>query len=89
MSPYSILLQRAHFLLLILGGLYVLLLVLGGTPFMQRQYVCHFHSFLAFPHFLIWSCDLLFGHRLIYMHNIKVPLFPRYDMPEKHDLARK
>lgn len=32
---------------------------------------------------------LLFCHRLIYMHNIKVPLFPRYDMPEKHDLARK
>jgi abhydrolase domain-containing protein 12 len=23
------------------------------------------------------------------MHNVKVPLFPRYDMPEKHDLARQ
>jgi len=25
--------------------------------------------------------------QLIYMHNVKVPLFPRYDLPEKHDLA--
>lgn len=48
MPLYSILLQKAHLLLLILSGLYVLLLVLGGTPFMQRQYVCHLHSFLTF-----------------------------------------
>lgn len=36
---FTNLLQRAHRLLLFLGGIYVLLLVLGGTPFMQRQYV--------------------------------------------------
>jgi hypothetical protein len=29
------------------------------------------------------------GYRLIYMHNIKVQPFVRYDMPEKYDLARK
>jgi hypothetical protein len=47
---YSIFLQTAHYAFLILGGLYVILLVLGGTPFMQRQYVCHLHSFFSIPH---------------------------------------
>ncbi len=42
MPRYFVLLQRAHRLFWVLGGMYVLLLVLGGTPFMQRQYVCHF-----------------------------------------------
>src|SRR6266852_2719553 len=83
MPHYSNLLQKAHHFFLILGGIYVLLLVLGGTPFMQRQYVAIFNI----PH---RSCDhIFFGSRLIYMHNVKVPLFPRYDIPEKHDLARK
>ena len=92
MPLYSILLQKAHHFFLVLCGLYVLLLVLGGTPFIQRECVCPLHSFLAF---LIQSFDchlislFLPRHRLIYMHNIKLPLFPRYDMPEKHDLARK
>jgi hypothetical protein len=47
---YSMLLQMAHYAFLILAGLYVLLLVLGGTPFMQRQYACHLHSSFSVPH---------------------------------------
>ena len=26
---------------------------------------------------------------LIYVHNLRVPLFAQYDMPEKYDLARE
>jgi hypothetical protein len=82
---YFILFQRAHQLFWVLGGLYVLVLVLGGTPFMQRQYVCYFWHFL----FGRVTISFLLSTRLIYMHNLKIPLFPRYDMPERHDLARK
>jgi hypothetical protein len=34
---YNTLLQKAHLFFLVLGGIYVLLLALGGTPFMQTQ----------------------------------------------------
>jgi hypothetical protein len=54
MPLYSILLQKAHHFFLVLCGLYVLLLVLGVIPFMQRECVCLLHSFLAF---LIQSFD--------------------------------
>ena len=27
--------------------------------------------------------------RLLFMHNFKRPFFPKYDMPEMYDLARK
>lgn len=26
---------------------------------------------------------------LLYVHNLRVPLFAQYDMPEKYDLARE
>jgi len=37
MPRYSIFLHKTHQFFWIFGGLYVLLLVLGGTPFMQKQ----------------------------------------------------
>ncbi|KAH9021716.1 Alpha/Beta hydrolase protein [Lactarius pseudohatsudake] len=54
-------LQRARQFFLILGGIYVFLVALGTTPFVQRN--------------------------LIYMHNLRLPPFAQYDMPEKYDLA--
>jgi hypothetical protein len=47
---------------------------------------------ISFWRSLILSCDHFtgaFGDRLIYVHNLKIPLAPQYDMPEKYDLARK
>ncbi|KAI9436639.1 Alpha/Beta hydrolase protein [Lactarius indigo] len=54
-------LQRARQFFLILGGIYVFLVALGTTPFVQRN--------------------------LLYMHNLRLPPFAQYDMPEKYDLA--
>ncbi|KAH9059899.1 Alpha/Beta hydrolase protein [Lactarius vividus] len=54
-------LQRARQFFLILGGIYVFLVALGTTPFVQRN--------------------------LLYMHNLRIPPFAQYDMPEKYDLA--
>ncbi|KAI9450805.1 Alpha/Beta hydrolase protein [Lactarius psammicola] len=60
-SQNTTFLQRARQFFLILGGIYVFLVALGTTPFVQRN--------------------------LLYMHNLRVPLFAQYDMPEKYDLA--
>ncbi|KAI0293840.1 Alpha/Beta hydrolase protein [Multifurca ochricompacta] len=60
-KPLSSQLQRARRFCLILGGIYILLVALGTTPFAQGQ--------------------------LLFMHNLKLPFFAQYDMPEKYDLA--
>ncbi|SRR6266851_1684311 len=84
-----ILLHKARRLCIMLGCIYILLVALGSTPFAQAQYV-------LFSEILFWlslRCRVTpvsaFGLRLLFMHNLKLPLFSQYDMPERYDLARK
>jgi abhydrolase domain-containing protein 12 len=78
-------LRRAHSVFAVLGGLYLLIVILLSVPSLQTQLVI---TFLVFAlHNQAHERNEPFS--VLYMNHLRYPLFPKYDAPERYGLARK